>query len=112
PIRQQDTYGLVLAQQHLQLAHGRDVIDHHAAVHGHRQLDDLPEPVGRAGEDRQAADTGPVDAAANVLLDAAQVTKHGRLPVGPGPRILEQDVDLVLEVTLARHPAPVDVEVT
>ena len=111
-IGQQDAHGLVLAQQHLQLAHGRDVIDHHAAVDRHRQLDDLPEPVGRAREDRQPADAGPVDAATDVLLDAAQVTKYGRLPVGPGPSILEQDVDLVLEVTLAGHPAPVDVEVT
>ena len=111
-VRQQDAHGLVLAQQNLQLAHRRDVVDHHPAVHRHGQLDHLPEPVGPTREDRQSPDAGPVDAAVDVLLDAMQVTKNGSLAVGPGPSVLEQDVDLVLEVTLAGHPPSVDVEVT
>ena len=89
---------------------GAWLIDHPGADR-HRQLDHLPQVVGRAGEDGQAPDAGPVEAAADVLLDAPQVGAAPTARRRPRLRTLQQDVDLVLEVLVAGQPAAVDVEV-
>jgi hypothetical protein len=111
-VGQEDSDGLVLAQDRLELADRRDVVDHHPGRHGHRQLDDLPQSVGGAGEDRQAPRARPVDAAADQPLDLRQVGLHRCLPVRPRPGPLQDHLDLVLEVLVAGDPSAVDVEVT
>ena len=54
-VDEQHAEALELLGHRLELRHRRRLVDHHPAAHRHRQRDDLPEVVGRAGEDGQAA---------------------------------------------------------
>jgi hypothetical protein len=110
-VGQQDTDRLVLPQHRLELADRRHVVDHHPGRDRDRQLDDLPEAVGGAGEDGQPPGAGPIDAAPDQPLDLRQVGLHRCLPVRPRPRPFEDHLDLVFEVLVAGDAPAVDVEV-
>jgi hypothetical protein len=110
-VDQQHADGLVLAQHRLELAHRGHLVDDHLAVDRDRQLDHLPQPEIGAGEDGHAPRPRAVDAAPHELPDAPEVRVHRLLTVGPHLGVAEQQVDLVLEVGVPGHPAPVDVDV-
>ena len=103
----------MLGQDDLELADVRHLVDYQLVPHRHRQLEDLPQAVGGAGEDGQPPGVGPVDPLLHALLDPGQVAcrRHAVASVAALLGVTDEGVEAELVLLRPDVAPPVHVQV-